>query len=114
MTIGPTLSGGLKMVPDEDQDWAVLLGIADDGEGDLAKRLAGLMDEDSMWDEVVRPELEEEFEDQRMQVVKMVRKARKSPDGEVVIEKETAEIWYGALNQARIALNEEYDLGSWE
>ena len=69
MKIGPTMAGGLKIVPESEHDWMLLLGIAGDGDDDLAIRLAGLMDEDSMWDEIVVPELENEFSEQRKTVV---------------------------------------------
>ncbi|MGD1978410.1 MAG: DUF2017 family protein [Akkermansiaceae bacterium] len=110
MTIGPTVAGGLKLVPEEDQDWMVLLEIAVDAEGSLSKRLGGLMDEDAMWDEIVVPELEEEFSKQRLEVVMAVMKA-KGDDEPVHIDKEHADTWYGALNQARLELEERYKFG---
>jgi hypothetical protein len=110
MTIGPTVAGGLKLVPEEDQDWVVLLEIANDGDGDLSKRLAGLMDEESMWEEIVVPELEEEFKRQRLEVVMAVIKAKSEREA-VHIDKETAETWYGALNQARLELEARYHFG---
>lgn len=110
MTIGPTVAGGLKLVPESESDWMLLIGIAGDGDADLADRLAGLMDEDSMWEEIVAPELKEEFSRQRLAVVKFVMKAK--ADGEDVhIVKENAEVWYGTLNQARLALEEKYQFG---
>ena len=111
MTIAPTLSGGLKILPEEDEDWMVLLEIADDGDCDLARQFAGLMDEDSMWEDIVMPELESEFANQRLAVVRAVAKARKSGEGEVVIESADAETWYGALNQARLAMESKYKFG---
>jgi len=111
MTIGPTVGGGLKLVPEEEQDWLVLLEIAHDGDNDLASELAGLMDEDSMWDEIVVPELQTEFSTQRRLVLKAIIEARSSGDEEVVIEPGDAESWYGALNQARLALESEYRFG---
>lgn len=110
MTIGPTVAGGLKLVPEVDKDWIVLLEIANDGQGKLSKRLAKLMDEDSMWDEIVVPELEREFSKQRLEVMKEVVKV-KAEKGVIHIEKETAETWYGALNQARLGLEERYQFG---
>lgn len=77
MTVGPTVAGGLKLVPETEHDWMLLIGIAGDSDSDLAGRLAGLMDEDSMWDEIVAPELAEEFSKQRITVVKEVMRAKK-------------------------------------
>mgnify|MGYP005845673589 CR=1 FL=1 len=113
MTIGPTVAGGLKLVPEEEQDWMVLLEIANDGEGSLSKRLADLMDEDSMWDEIVLPELEENFSKQRLEVVMEVMKAR-GEEEPIHIKKEAGETWYGALNQARMELEERYRFGNRE
>ncbi len=110
MTIGPTVAGGLKLIPEGEKDWIVLLEIANDGHGQLSKRLAKLMDEDSMWDEIVAPELEQEFSKQRLAVMKDVMKA-KGEEGDIHIETKNAEIWYGALNQARLGLEERYQFG---
>ena len=81
MTIGPTVAGGLKLIPEEEQDWLVLLEIARDGDGRLSRRLAGLMDEESMWNEIVVPELEEDFSKQRLEVVMAVMKAKGEGEG---------------------------------
>lgn len=113
MTIGPTVAGGLKLIPEEEQDWMVLLEIASDGDGNLSKRLAGLMDEESMWEEIVVPELEEDFSRQRLEVVMAVMKA-KGEEEAVHIDKESAETWYGALNQARLELEAKYHFGQGE
>ncbi|MFT6862886.1 MAG: hypothetical protein ACJAVK_001446 [Akkermansiaceae bacterium] len=110
MKIGPTVAGGLKLVPEAEKDWIVLLEIANDGQGKLSKRLAKLMDEDSMWDEIVVPELEQEFSKQRLAVMREVVKA-KEDKSDIHIVKKSAEIWYGALNQARLGLEERYKFG---
>jgi len=111
MRIGPTLSGGLKLLITEERDWFVLLGIAEDADGDLAKHFASLMDEDSMWEDIVVPELESDFSKQRETVLKMVVEAKKAEEEEVVIERTDAEAWYGALNQARLVMEERYQFG---
>lgn len=113
MTVGPTVAGGLKLVPETEHDWMLLIGIAGDSDSDLAGRLAGLMDEDSMWNEIVVPELNEEFSKQRITVVKEVMKA-KEEEGDIHILKGNAEVWYGALNQARLALEDRYKFGARE
>ena len=113
MTVGPTVAGGLKLVPETEHDWMLLIGIAGDSDSDLAGRLAGLMDEDSMWDEIVAPELAEEFSKQRIKVVKEVMRA-KEEDGDIHILKGSVDIWYGAFNQARLALEDKYKFGARE
>ena len=91
----------------------LLIGIAGDSDSDLAGRLAGLMDEDSMWDEIVAPELAEEFSKQRITVVKEVMRAKEEED-EIHILKGSVDVWYGALNQARLALEDKYRFGARE
>ncbi|YCM43718.1 hypothetical protein V2O64_20645 [Verrucomicrobiaceae bacterium 227] len=111
MTLAPTLNGGLKLIPEERQDWLVLLEITADSNQGLAREFGELMDEDSMWDEIVVPELEAEFSTQRKHVLKVVKKAQRAEDKEVVIEPKDADLWYGALNQARLSLEAEYKFG---
>jgi len=111
MTLGPTLGGGLKLIPEEVQDWLVLLEIATDANEKLASRFGDLMDEDAMWDEIVVPELETEFSEQRKHVLKVVREARESEEKEIIINSEDSDMWYGALNQARLSLEAEYQFG---
>ena len=111
MTIAPTLAGGLKLLPEEERDWYLLLEIAQDGDADLAKHFADLMDEDSMWEDIVMPELESDFSKQRETVMKAVVKAKKAGEDEVVIEPADADAWYGALNQARLAMEAKYRFG---
>ena len=117
MIIGPILQGGLKLIAEDEKDWEVLKCIHLDASGDLSERLSALMDEDSMWDDIVAPELKDEFSSQ----VKFVHgkileafRASKDPsdeEGEIVILKEEADLWYGALNQARLSMEERYRLG---
>jgi hypothetical protein len=111
MTIAPTLSGGLKLVPEEEQDWLILLQIADDGDGNLAQQFSDLMDDDSMWEDIVVPELEVEFSEQRRKVVAAILQAREAEGDGVLVEKADAEAWYGALNQARLAMEAKYHFG---
>ena len=70
-----------------------------------------------MWDEIVEPELQEEFSSQvkfvNLKVMSAFRRCQESPEkeGEIVILKKDADLWYGALNQARLAMEEKYQLG---
>jgi hypothetical protein len=112
MTLGPTVGGGLKLIPEEVQDWLVLLEIAADAHQDLASSFAKLMDEDAMWDEIVVPELETEFGAQKKHVLQVVRKARRSNQEEIIIDVQDADLWYGALNQARLSLENQYRFGA--
>ena len=91
------------------------------------------------WDELIRPELEESFAQARFIVEKDLRKARAVPFHEVIpveiaeeileeagvmmpdhllyrvdVPHEHTEPWYSTLNQARLLMNEEYDLADAE
>ena len=91
MTIGPTVAGGLKLIPEEEG----LVLLEQQRQGRSAFSAAGeLMDEESMWNEIVVPELEEDFSKQRLEVVMAVMKAKGEED--IHIDQESAEAWYGA------------------
>lgn len=110
------VNGGLKLVPTSDQDWYVLLKVGIDAEYDLAGELAGLMDEDAMWDDIVMPELADEFSKQRSVVRNQVLEAKQADleegeEAEIVIDPERVESWYGVFNQARLGLEEKYKFG---
>ncbi|MDC1206970.1 hypothetical protein N8Z81_05305, partial [Akkermansiaceae bacterium] len=73
MTVIPTVEGGLKLIPEEDYDWNVLSAIALDAHEDLAKRFGGMMDEESMWDDIVVPDLELHFGSQLEEVIRALK-----------------------------------------
>ncbi len=110
MTVQPTVEGGLKIIPEDDDDWNVISAIALDANEDLAKRFSGLMDEESMWDDIVVPDLELHFSSQLEVVISALKAGRK--EGEVIILPEESEAWYGALNQARLGLERVHHFGA--
>ena len=122
MRVMPTLEGGLRVVTDSPMDWLILEHIPgdaldEDGDG-LPERLGALMDEQSDWDEVVIPDLRILFAGQVGRVAEAIRRAQGEAEvggeevsGEVLIRKEEAEDWYGALNQARLGLEGRYHFG---
>ncbi|MGC6426993.1 MAG: hypothetical protein ACON5H_08370 [Akkermansiaceae bacterium] len=113
MTVMPILNGGLMLIPESDKDWHVLGCLAADADCDLAMRLGSLMDEESMWDDIVIPDLESHFSAQLTTVLKAIKAAQPKDQAEAEIEitKDTAEDWYGALNQARLGLEKTYHFG---
>tara|TARA_B100000809_G_scaffold256984_1_gene297806 strand:+ start:304 stop:786 length:483 start_codon:yes stop_codon:yes gene_type:complete len=122
MRVMPTLEGGLRIDVETATDWLVLEQIAPDalqgGSEKLPSRLSALMDDESEWDEMVIPELKEFFNGQLRKVADTVQAAQskgdpeaESPEGEVFIEREDGLEWYGALNQARLALESRYQFG---
>ena len=115
----PTLEGGLRIEVETATDWLVLEQIAPDalegGGEDLPARLSALMDEGSEWDEMVVPELEDFFTGQLRTVRDTIHAAQQestdAAEGQFFITQAEGAQWYGALNQARIALETHYQFG---
>lgn len=112
MKILPTLERGLSIEPESDRDWSVLGMIsADIGRpAHLAESFAGLMADDSEWDEWVVPDLVDGFTFQSLLVDAAIADARKQTPPAIIIRPEHADCWYGAVNQARLALQARYRL----
>ena len=121
MKIEPTLEGGLRIDAESPLDWHVLMAIVHDarsGGEDLADRLGGLIDENAGaedWQEYVVPELREGFDDQLRAVAEAIGTAmHKAEDGigSVRIRPTDGPVWYGAINQARLALEDLHKLSA--
>ncbi|WP_435893030.1 hypothetical protein [Oceaniferula spumae] len=108
----PTLEGGLAIEPESNTDWAVLEMITHDvgRPAHLAESLAGLMDDDSDWEEYVVPDLELNFNSQCKYVAAVIAEAREYDERAIYIKPVNADKWYGAINQARISLEARYKL----
>lgn len=111
MIVLPTLNGGVKLVIERERDWDFLKSIGKDVAKDFPARFSSLMDEDSMWDEIVQPELTEEFSSQIRYVIEQVERVYDESVSdyeeelpEICLTQGEAEIWYGALNQARLSI----------
>lgn len=116
MKIDFPLGGSLTIVINSEKDWDVLAMMAQDisSQANLAESLGGLMVEDSGWKEYVVPDLKEGFNQQSNYVATVINNARSQEQGTIHIEKENAELWYGAVNQARLALEARYNLSEIE
>lgn len=117
MKVAPTLEGGLRIDAEGSRDWEVLRMIVPDAVSrgsDLAARLcermsAGEGGED--WAELVEPELRSLFDSQLAVVANAVEEAAAAAAnaaGPLLIPRTAAETWYGALNQARLAIEERH------
>jgi len=112
--MAPTLNGGLRIDAEESRDWDVLRYVMIDAEPRLlAEHLTDQAgDEAEDWREYVQPDLEQTFESQinfvRRAIAEATNAAAGGP-GSLFIEKAQAESWYGALNQARLALHAHYE-----
>jgi hypothetical protein len=115
MKVGPTLQGGLRIDVETPLDWMVLRCISYDARGggiDLADRVASPMDQDAAfgdWQEFVLPDLRDSFNSQLDTIEGALALAGTGEEpAEIHISREDAELWYGGLNQARLALEERY------
>ena len=117
MKVAPTLAGGLRIDAEDPHDWDVLRMIVPDAvtrEGDLATSLGGLSENHQAgedWQEFVAPELRSMFDSQLATVGAAIEEAAAAADngpGPLTIPRPAAEAWYGALNQARLALEERH------
>jgi len=118
MKVAPTLAGGLKIEAEAPGDWAVLHWILQDaaaGSVDLAERLGrGMREAGSDWENYVVPDLRAEFSAQASLVEKTLAAAMDESGGgpgEIFIAGDEILSWFGALNQARLGLEERYHFG---
>lgn len=117
MKASPDPEGNIILHAETPSDWDVLRSIARDGAGfALAEAMGGLMESGPAgqdWHDFVVPELEDAFSKQLEFIARGVSDARENAHGgpgPIPIRREDAEIWYGALNQARLALDNHYGL----
>lgn len=112
--------GGLRIDAEGEADWHLLNMVILDAsscERGLADRLADAIGDEQVaadWSEWVAPELEEGFAAELAHVKMVIKTARSEASGEVgplwIIPRE-AQRWYGALNQARLALEDRHHFG---
>lgn len=123
MKVAPTLEGGLRIDTEDLGDWEILHAILHDaqrGGSDLANDLGGLIGKDAGaedWQEYVVPDLRSEFQGQLDLVATAIGTAMRSAEGgpgSVWIKPAEGFIWYGALNQARLAIEETHHFGPGE
>jgi len=120
MKVAPTLEGGLRIDAEDLGDWEILHAILHDarrGDADLAGNLGALISEEAGaedWRDFVVPDLREEFGDQISKVARDIEGAMEQSGGEagsIWISKADGFIWYGALNQARLAIEDLHHFG---
>jgi hypothetical protein len=123
MKIMPTLEGGLRIDIEDDGDWKVLLGITHDAlscDESLGRRMGNLITDEEVapdWEEYIIPDLDESFQGELSHVATAVAAARVECGGGaglLWITPRDALPWYGALNQARLALEELHHFGQGE
>lgn len=123
MKIAPTLEGGLRIDAEDAADWHLLSSIADDAVDSptrLADRLGSLVSDPDVagdWREFIVPELHDGFQSDVARIAALVENARVSADngpGSLRITREEGLLWYGVLNQARLAIEERHRFGPGE
>ena len=119
----PTLEGGLRIDTEDASDWELLRSIITDANGceaDLASRLGALISEEAGgedWQELVVPDLREEFQDELAQVGATIEAAihhASGGAGPIWITPADVFPWYSSLNQARLAIEEHFQFGKRE
>jgi len=116
MKLAPTLQGGLRIDADSLEDWMVLDSICANAASlpgpPLYDRLSEKMTRDPDWEEFVAPDIRSHFSDQISHVSRAISAAPmdEGQAGSIFITKEDAPIWYGALNQARMSLEQLYQI----
>jgi hypothetical protein len=113
----------LRIDIEDDGDWKVLMGITHDAlscDESLGRRMGNLITDDEVapdWEEYIIPDLEETFQGELSHVATAVAAARVECGGGaglLWITPGDAAQWYGALNQARLALEEIHHFGPGE
>lgn len=114
MKAAPTLDGRIRIDIESKLDWMIMQAIPHDAHAagvDLADRLGDALDDDdsvSDWEEFVLPELRQSFSSQLECIEKVLESLDEDAPEPIFIVKDEAEIWYGGLNQARLALEDRY------
>jgi hypothetical protein len=121
MKIARTIDGGVRLEIEDAKDWYLLDCIPADAASatGLGERLASSLATDlaGEWREWVVPDLQQGFDDEVAAVERKTREAKESAGGGpgvVWIRSGEIPVWYAALNQARLAIEETHRLGSAE
>lgn len=120
MRVAPTLDRSLRIDAESATDWLVLEMICTDASQTpnkpLADQLADYMSEDEDWIELITPELADQFSEQVRHVSCAISAATKESDltGSLFIEEKDADTWFGAINQARLSLEERYTVSKYD
>jgi len=108
MQLGPTIDGRVKIVINDENDFAFFAELLQDAMGEddtqpLVDQLARKgADED--WEEFVKPDLVEQFHQEKLKVGEVLAKLQNEEETEIFIGPENAQDWYSTLNQARLHL----------
>lgn len=120
MKIAPTLERGLRVDMESDDDWILLQHIAHDaltGQQSLGARVSAEITDPAVaddWRDFVIADLDEQFLSSILHVTRTIAAARTGPadqESPLWITADDGFIWFSALNQARLGLEDEYHFG---
>lgn len=120
MRVAPTLDRSLRIDAETPTDWLVLEMICTDAcqmpDKPLADQLAALMSSDEDWIDIITPELADQFNEQILHVSRAISAAPKTDDqtGSIFIHPKDADTWFGALNQARLSIEERHTISQYD
>lgn len=123
MKVRITQRGELRIDLEDLTDWGLLESLFQDiqlTKRPLAERMGEFVTDEGVaedWQDLVVPDLNVRFEGEVSCVADAIEKAALSSDtdeGSILIRRSDAMQWYGALNQARLSLEEHYGFGSAE
>lgn len=112
MKAAPTLDGRVRIDPESELDLAILRALLSDAQGAVGDLVAGFgegmhSEVADDWREFVQPDLADQFNRQLVDVAEDLANAR--PGEALFIGPDRVDAWYGSLNQARLALEEEHE-----
>ena len=115
MKAAPTLDGRLRIDAETEIDLMVLRAIVTDAVRHghaLADYLAGGMPDELQadWEHFVTADLQQQFDGQLAYVAEELKSLEVGQP--LFIDRQQADSWYGALNQARLSLEEKHRFGS--
>lgn len=120
MRVAPTLDKRLRIDAESPFDWLILEMICTDAANllgpTLAQQLAKRIKDDGDWSEYVVPDLHTQFTEQIIHVSLAISTADRDLNliGSLFIPHDEADIWYGAINQARISLESQYAISNYD
>jgi len=118
MNISPTSEPGIRIDIESLLDWSRLQLIVVEAakqENSLALVLGRNMDMEDDWVDYVLPDIQDGFNEQVKFVDNTLKKARSKnvESGEIFITPENVHYWYGALNQARLTLEANFNVSNY-
>jgi len=116
MEIGPTIDGRIKIALNGENDYAFFAellqdAMSEEGVESIVDQI-GARGTDDDWEEFVKPDLAEQFQQETLKVGEILAKAQEAQKMDIFIDSENAQNWYSTLNQARLNLENQHNISS--